>query len=62
MFSSSLTHTHYTFSRLVVGCIYHWGSFNFKVLAEVLAVKCWPKNRCFDAFELWCWRRLIRVP
>ena len=40
MFSSSLTNTHYTFSRSAVGFIYLRVSFNFKVLVEVLGVKC----------------------
>ena len=22
----------------------------------------WPERRRIDAFELWCWRRLLRVP
>ena len=22
----------------------------------------WPEHQRIDAFELWCWRRLLRVP
>ena len=29
-----------------------WSSFS----------ECWALSRWIDAFELWCWRRLLRVP
>ena len=34
--------------------------------AVMYACECWPINKAecqrIDAFELWCWRRLLRVP
>ena len=34
-----------------------------RLLIPVLIIKNWRSIRLkFDAFELWCWRRLLRVP
>ena len=42
------------------------GSWSQKMLNSLLKVQSWTvkKAECLrmDAFELWCWRRLLRVP
>ena len=44
--------------------LYHWATRRALYGCESWTIKkaeCW-KMDAFDAFELWCWRRLLRVP
>ena len=55
-----------TYAQLLATSILHWTTVNFSFHLSVYGCDSWTikkaKGRRIDVFELWYWRRLLRVP